>query len=108
MKVLFLGDIVGPAGVTFLQRALPALVANAGIDLVIANAENASNGTGLTPGVYKQLRAAGVDLVTLGDHVYKKLDVTKAMEKTDRICRPANYPDVAPGRDFAVVVARDG
>lgn len=108
MKVLFLGDVVGPAGVTFLQRALPALVAHAGIDLVIANAENAANGSGLTPGGYRQIRAAGVDLVTLGDHVFKKFDIAKAMENDDRLCRPANFPEAAPGRDFAVTVARDG
>lgn len=108
MRILFLGDIVGPAGVTFLKRALPALIAREGADLVIANAENAANGTGLTPGLYNQLRAAGVDLVTLGDHVYKKLDIAKTMEREERICRPANFPAEAPGREFALATARDG
>src|SRR5947209_20496943 len=108
MRILFLGDIVGPAGVTFLKRALPALVEREGADLVIANAENAANGTGLTPGIYNQLRAAGVDLVTLGDHVYKKLDITKTLEREERICRPANFPAEAPGRDYALAAARDG
>jgi metallophosphoesterase (TIGR00282 family) len=108
MRILFLGDIVGPAGVTFLKRALPALVAREGADFVIANAENAANGSGLTPGLYNQIRAAGVDLVTLGDHVYKKLDITKTMEREERICRPANFPADAPGRDFALAAARDG
>src|SRR5690348_4075177 len=102
MRILFLGDIVGPAGVTFLKRALPPLVAREGADLVIANAENAANGSGLTPSLYKQIRAAGVDLVTLGDHVYKKLDITSVLENDEQICRPANFPDAAPGRDFAV------
>lgn len=108
MRILFLGDIVGPAGVTFLKRSLPALVAHEGADLVVANGENAANGSGLTPSIYKQLRAAGVDVVTLGDHAYKKLDITKTLESDEHICRPANFPVDAPGRDFALATARDG
>jgi metallophosphoesterase (TIGR00282 family) len=108
MRILFLGDIVGPAGVTFLKRALPPLVEREAVDLVIANAENASNGSGLTPKIYQQLRAAGVDLVTLGDHVYKRLEIVQALEKDDHICRPANFPGAAPGRDHALTTARDG
>ena len=108
MKLLFLGDIVGPAGLTFLRRALPPLIASSGIDFVIANGENAANGSGLTPGGYRQMREAGVDLVTLGDHVYKKLDIAKTMEKEERICRPANFPSEAPGREVALATARDG
>jgi metallophosphoesterase (TIGR00282 family) len=108
MKLLFLGDIVGPAGLTFLRRALPPLIAHAGIDFVIANGENAANGSGLTPSGYRQMRDAGVDLVTLGDHVYKKLDIAKTLEKEQRICRPANFPSEAPGRAYALATARDG
>src|SRR5947207_8561685 len=77
MRVLFIGDIVGPAGVTFLREALPVLVAHEAIDLVVANAENAVNGSGLTPSLYRKVREAGVDLVTLGDHIYKKQDIIK-------------------------------
>src|SRR5579885_1566328 len=108
MRILFLGDVVGPPGVTFLQRALRPLVAREGIDLVIANAENASDGTGLTNTLYLQLREAGVDLVTLGDHVYKKRQIIPTLEKEERVCRPANFPPDAPGREFALGTARDG
>jgi metallophosphoesterase (TIGR00282 family) len=108
MRVLFLGDIVGPAGVTFLKRALPPLIERERLDLVIANAENSSNGTGLTPSIYKQLREVGVDAMTLGDHVYKKLEIAKLLENDERLCRPANYPADAPGRTYATAVARDG
>ena len=66
MRVLFIGDIVGPAGVSFLRQALPALVTREHIDLVIANAENAAGGSGLTSGIYKKLRDCGIDLMTLG------------------------------------------
>src|SRR5947209_11367759 len=108
MRVLFIGDIVGPAGVTFLREALPVLVAREAIDLVVANAENAVNGSGLTPALYRKVRDAGVDLVTLGDHIYKKQDITKTLEKDDRVCKPANFPPEAPGREFIHAVARDG
>lgn len=108
MRVLFIGDIVGTPGVTILRRALPVLIAREGIDLVIANAENAANGSGLTPNLYRRIREAGVDLVTLGDHIYKKADIIPTLEKDDRICKPANFPPDAPGRAFAVASARDG
>jgi 2',3'-cyclic-nucleotide 2'-phosphodiesterase len=108
MRILFVGDIVGQPGVAFLKRAVPALVAHEKVDLVIANAENASAGSGLTPGAYKQIREAGVDLVTLGDHIYKKQDIIGTLEKEDRICKPANFPEEAPGRTWACAPARDG
>jgi metallophosphoesterase (TIGR00282 family) len=108
MRVLFIGDIVGSPGVTFVRRALPVLIPHERIDLVIANAENAANGSGLTPNLYRRLREAGVDLVTLGDHIYKKSEIIATMEKDDRICKPANFPPDAPGREFAAATARDG
>jgi metallophosphoesterase (TIGR00282 family) len=108
MKILFLGDIVGQPGVAFVKQALPVLVAREGIDLVIANAENASAGAGITPPAYRQLRQAGIDLVTMGDHVYKKQEIIPVMQEDERICRPANFPQDAPGREFVVASARDG
>jgi metallophosphoesterase (TIGR00282 family) len=108
MRILFIGDIVGQPGMTFLKRALPSLVAAEGIDLVIANAENASNGLGMTPAAYRQIREAGVDLVTLGDHIYKKQDIIATLEKDEHVCKPANFPPEAPGRTFALTTTRDG
>jgi len=108
MRILFIGDIVGPPGVTFLKRGLPALIAREALDLVIANAENAVAGSGLTPSVYRQLRDAGVDMVTLGDHVYKRQEVIAILQNEERLCRPANFPPDAPGREWAVANARDG
>jgi metallophosphoesterase (TIGR00282 family) len=108
MRILFLGDVVGPPGVTFIQRALPPLVAAEGVDVVIANAENAHNGTGLNASLYRKLRDAGVDLITMGDHVYKKAEIIPTLQREERICRPANFPPDAPGRDFARFVSRDG
>jgi hypothetical protein len=108
MRLLFLGDIVGKPGVAFVQRALPVVIPHEKIDLVIANAENAANGSGLTPKDYRLLRQAGVDLLTLGDHVYKKKDIIPTLEKEEHICKPANFPAGAPGRNFAVGAGRDG
>src|SRR5262245_27003081 len=108
MRILFLGDIVGHPGVTFVKRALPLVVAREQIDLVVANAENASGGSGLTPSTYRQLRQAGIDLVTMGDHLYKKQEIIPTLTSDDRICKPANFPAEAPGRDFVLAPARDG
>jgi metallophosphoesterase (TIGR00282 family) len=108
MRLLFIGDIVGSVGVTFVRRALPVLMARERIDMVIANAENAANGSGLTPSLYRRLREGGVDVVTLGDHVYKKAEIIRTMEKDEHICKPANFPPEAPGHEFAIATARDG
>ena len=108
MRILFIGDIVGTPGVTFIKRALPVLIEREKLDLVIANAENAVNGSGLTPAVYRKLREAGVDCMTLGDHIYKKMDIASTLQEEVRICKPANFPPEAPGREWATATARDG
>lgn len=110
MRVLFLGDVVGTPGVEGVRRALPGIVASEAIDLVVANGENAANGgSGITPRLYRQLRHAGVDVVTLGDHVYKKLEIESVLaDEAEPICRPANYPPSAIGKRVAYATARDG
>lgn len=108
MRILFIGDIVGPPGLAVVRQGLPDLIAREAIDLVIANAENAANGSGLLPAHYRKLRAAGVDLITLGDHVYRKMDVLPVLEREDRVCRPANFPLDAPGREVVQAQAKDG
>src|SRR5437868_3718635 len=108
MRILFLGDIGGKPGVTFVKRALPVLVPHEQIDVIIANAENATDGSGLSPKDFRRVREAGVDLITLGDHVYKKKDIIPTLEQDERICRPANFPAGAPGREFAICTTRTG
>jgi 2',3'-cyclic-nucleotide 2'-phosphodiesterase len=108
MRILFIGDIVGTPGVNLVRRAVPVLRQRERLDVVIANAENAASGSGLTDRQYKRLRAAGVDLMTLGDHIYKKAEIIPTLEKEDRVCKPANFPPEAPGRDFALTVTPDG
>lgn len=108
MRILFLGDIVGKPGLSFVRKALPVLVAQEAIDCVIANAENVADGSGLTPKSYRQLRQAGVHLITLGDHIYKKRDIIETLTSESQICKPANFPPEAPGREYALGTARDG
>jgi len=108
MRLLFIGDIVGAPGVQLVRRAVPLLRAREELDLVVANAENAAGGSGLYPNTLKQLRAAGVDAVTMGDHLYKKMDLVSALTGDEPIVKPANFPATAPGRDHVIVVARSG
>lgn len=101
MRLLFIGDIVGPPGVDLVGRILPALRKQEGLDLVVANAENACNGAGLTPSLFRKLRHAGVDAMTLGDHIYKRQEIIPILEDPEApICKPANFPPTAPGRTW--------
>jgi metallophosphoesterase (TIGR00282 family) len=109
MRILFLGDIVGAPGLALVRRAAPLLRAAESLDLIIANAENVAGGAGVTPGQYRHLRAAGVDAVTLGDHIYKKFDIADVLgDAAEPVVRPANYPASAPGKDHAIVTDADG
>jgi metallophosphoesterase (TIGR00282 family) len=108
MRILFIGDIVGRPGVRLVQQVLSNLRAERGIDVVIANAENATNGSGCLPSDYRRLREAGVDLVTLGDHIYKKAEIIGILTADERVCKPANYPPAAPGRDYAIATVANG
>ena len=108
MKILFLGDIVGEPGRKIVRKAVPLLRDRYELDLVVANAENAAGGSGLTRRCFQQLVSAGVDAFTMGDHVYRKREIYTLFESGQPICRPANYPAGAPGPDHLIVEARGG
>jgi metallophosphoesterase (TIGR00282 family) len=108
MRILFIGDIVGRPGREIVKRAVPKLIAERNLDLVVANAENAAGGSGLTPDIYKELTAAGVDAITLGDHIYRRREILPVLEREANIVRPANLPEQAVGRTRATVKGRDG
>lgn len=108
MRILLIGDIVGRVGVKMVVRTLAGLRRREALDLVIANGENADGGSGITPSLYRQLIAAGVDCITLGDHIYRKKDIFKVLQHESNIVKPANFPPEAPGREWAVVQARGG
>ena len=108
LKILFIGDVVGAPGRKIVGQALPRLIPRWGLGLVVCNAENSAGGSGLTKKCHEELVDAGVDVFTMGDHVYRKDEIFTLFERTDRLCRPANFPPESPGEEFAVVEARDG
>jgi len=108
LKILFIGDVVGAPGRKIVGQVLPRLIHRWGIGLVVCNAENAAGGSGLTIKSHEDLVEAGVDVFTLGDHVYRKDEVFVLFERTDRLLRPANFPTDAPGSEAVLVEARDG
>lgn len=108
VRILFLGDIVGKPGLTALRAHLPAIRQEHRLDLVVANAENAADGSGLTVRQFDQICAAGVDCMTMGDHIYRKREIYPKLKDDMRIVKPANFPADAPGRPWTVVPAADG
>jgi metallophosphoesterase (TIGR00282 family) len=108
LKILFIGDVVGSPGRKIVGQVLPRLIHHWGLGLVVCNAENAAGGSGLTVKCHEDLVEAGVDVFTMGDHVYRKDEIFGLFERTDRLLRPANFPPDAPGAEFALVQARDG
>lgn len=108
MRLLIIGDIVGRPGKHACSQIVPRLVGERGIDCVIANAENAAAGSGLTPQMFSKLRHYGIDVCTMGDHIYRRREVLPLLTSSDRIVRPANLPPEATGLEVAVVTARNG
>jgi len=108
MRILFIGDIVGTPGMQFVRRVVPLLRVRENLDFVVANAENASGGSGLYPNALRQLKKAGVDAITMGDHIYKKTDLFSALEGDEPIVKPANFPASAPGKDHLIVTSNSG
>lgn len=108
MKILFIGDIVGRPGREITTQSVQGLKKKFALDLVVANAENAAGGSGLTPAIYRELTQAGVDAITLGDHVYRRKEIYSVLKNSDNIVRPANLPEEAVGRRWTIVKAANG
>jgi 2',3'-cyclic-nucleotide 2'-phosphodiesterase len=106
--VLFIGDVVGGPGRKIVGQALPRIIPRWGISLVVCNAENAAGGSGLTMDCHDELAEAGVDVMTMGDHIYRRDEIFQVFDRTGTVLRPANYPSEAPGPELALVTARDG
>jgi len=103
IRILCLGDIVGRPGRQVVHQKLPALVRDRKVDLVVANAENIAGGSGITQNLFHKVRSYGVDVVTLGDHAFKKADIIPTLQSSERILRPANLSAGAAGRTHTVV-----
>jgi metallophosphoesterase (TIGR00282 family) len=108
LKILFIGDVVGGPGRRIVGHVVPRLILRWDIGLVVCNAENSAGGSGLTLPCFEELVDAGVDVMTMGDHVYRKDEIFQVFERSDRVLRPANFPSDSPGPDLALVKARDG
>jgi len=108
LNIFCIGDIVGRPGRRVLADKLKSLVKELDIDCVIANAENAAGGSGLTPQIYEKLLRYGVNLITLGDHTYRKKEIIKTLEVADNIARPLNLSEFAAGRGVGVYKTNKG
>jgi metallophosphoesterase (TIGR00282 family) len=103
MKLLFIGDIVGRPGREAVVALVPKLRAERQIDFVVANAENSAAGAGINGSIAKTLLEAGVDALTLGDHVWDQKGWENEIGALERVCRPANLPAQCPGRTHVIV-----
>jgi metallophosphoesterase (TIGR00282 family) len=108
VRILFLGDIVGRPGLRAVFCGLSALKRDRRADVVVANAENAADGFGLTPQIVAELRGAGVDVITSGNHVWQRREIIDVLESDPRVLRPLNYPPEVPGRGWCGLEARGG
>jgi metallophosphoesterase (TIGR00282 family) len=108
-RVLMIGDIIGKPGRQAVEQLLPALRQERGIDFVTANGENLAGGMGLTISIAEAILAAGVDVITSGNHIWDKREIYPFLESSERVLRPLNYGtrDV-PGRGWGVYQALDG
>lgn len=102
IKILFIGDVVGSPGRAAVKALLPALKQRHSIDVVVANAENAAGGSGITPRVARDLFQSGCDVLTSGDHVWRRPEVIEVLQQEKHVLRPANFPKVTPGRGSTV------
>ncbi|MCX5672142.1 MAG: TIGR00282 family metallophosphoesterase [Planctomycetota bacterium] len=107
-RALLIGDIVGKPGRRALAVGLPLLMKDHPIDVIVANGENTAGGSGITPPIFDELRAMGVDVVTMGDHVYRKKEAVPLLTESDRLLRPLNLPDEAAGRGWTVLESQSG
>lgn len=103
MKILFIGDIVGRPGREAVQKILPKLIKKEEIDFVIANGENLAHGKGMTEKTYLEMKEAGIDCFTSGNHIWAKKEFVPFLgDKNVKVLRPANYPPDAPGRGYEI------
>jgi hypothetical protein len=108
MNVLFIGDIVGKPGREAIRSLLTGLKKEFKLDFVIANAENAAGGSGITPRVCLELFDSGIDALTSGDHIWKRREIFEIIDTELRILRPINFPSGTPGRGSAVFKTKKG
>jgi metallophosphoesterase (TIGR00282 family) len=109
LRVLMIGDLIGKPGRVAIEQLLPQLREERGVDFVTANGENVAGGMGLTPSTAEAMFAAGVDVITSGNHIWDKREIYPFLESSDRVLRPLNYgTNGVPGRGWTTHQALDG
>ncbi len=103
MKILAIGDIVGRPGRRAVYKYVPELRREYGIEMVIANGENASGGFGLSVSVAQELLSYGVDVITSGNHIWAQRDIIPYLDEEVPVLRPLNYPPGLPGRGYLTI-----
>ena len=107
MKFLFVADIFAQPGRRIAATTIPNLVRERGVDLVIANGENAAGGFGLTDNIARKIHSYGADVITSGNHIWDCKEFMPYLGQSDRVLRPFNYPTSAPGIGSTIAIARN-
>jgi len=102
MKFLCIGDVIGRTGRNALKRFLPEVKEKYQPDFIVLNGENAAGGFGLTKKVYDELLSMGIDVITSGNHIFDKKEITQFIDQEEKLLRPANYPPQALGRGYGI------
>lgn len=108
LDVFFIGDVVGRSGRKALGYFLPLILERYHPDCVIANGENAAGGLGITPKIAEELLSMGVNVITSGNHIWKKKEIFDYLNQSETILRPANYPSGVPGKGHTILELKDG
>jgi len=108
IRILMIGDVVGRPGRRAVIDNVPGLVRDERINLTIANGENAAGGNGITREVAGELFSAGVEVITMGNHVWNKKEIYNLISREERIIRPCNYPPGAPGAGYGRYETKNG
>jgi 2',3'-cyclic-nucleotide 2'-phosphodiesterase len=108
VRLLFVADVNGRPGRTAVEQLLPRLREERDVDFCVVNGENAADGLGITPKIADRLLGAGADVITLGNHTWRRKEIVPYLSGSDRLIRPANYSALAPGRGLTVAPALNG
>jgi metallophosphoesterase (TIGR00282 family) len=108
MIIFFAGDVVGRPGRSAIETLYPAIRNECGVDVFIANCENAAGGSGVTPDIARQLHSAGVNVITTGDHIWKEKSILQYIDNDPYLLKPANMPPNTPGVSYSVFTSEKG
>lgn len=103
LRVFAIGDVVGNCGVDFIRAVLPAYRRTAGVDFCVINGENAADGNGLTPERCEELFVSGADVITTGNHAFRRRELYDFLDENEFVLRPANFPECSPGKGYCIV-----